>query len=288
VNRGATLGGILAYRGEVRDNIAQHRHTADWSFGSLLTYFSSNNNSHMSFSPFFRETRARLFLVLQSKISGTANKVQETYLLVCAEETKHPDIMSKVEHPTFYREDFVRALQENPEDFDLFGTTRCRGILTAMRRTVDSVKDLDPSHPNFAQHNKIATGLAHFFSFDPSKRASLGTKPSASKDIPHSHIIDLDVTKYQDCSEYRIFTGLIRKMPGFRTRETVEIVNVEDLTDAVEVLGMDDMTDKSEGLEVANDMGLTSMPAGKDKHIDILALDPVDLSHLGDVVIFDF
>jgi hypothetical protein len=288
VNRGATLGGILAFRGEIRENIAQHRHTADWSFGSLLAYFCSNNNSHMSFSPFFRETRARLFLVLQSKFSGTATKVQETYLLACAEETEHPDIMSKGEHPTFYREDFVRALQENPEDFDLFARRRCVGILTAMRRTVDSVKDLDPSHPNFAQYTKIATSLAHFFSHDPSLRPPLGTKPSAPEDIAHGDIIDLDVTKYQDCTEYCIFTGLIRKMPGFRTREMVEIVNVDDLTDAVDIMGMDDMTDKSEGIEEANDMGMTSMPAGKDKHIDILALDPVDLSHLGDVVMFDF
>jgi hypothetical protein len=104
----------------------------------------------MSFSPYFHETRARLFIALQAKFNGAATKVQDTYMQACAEENNHPEIVSKGEHPTFYREEFIHALQEQPEDFDLFSQTRGIGILKKMRDTISSVKDLDPDDPHFA------------------------------------------------------------------------------------------------------------------------------------------
>jgi hypothetical protein len=75
-------------------------------------------------------------------------------------------------------------------------------------------------------------------------------------------------------------------MPGFRTRETIDIFNVDDLIDEVDVLSMDDLDKRVEGMKVAEEIGLTTC-VKEAKPIDVLALNPVDLSHLGDVIMFD-
>lgn len=55
------------------------------SFESAFSYFASNSNEDLSFSSHFRQTRARLYLSAYAKFEGTATKVQELYMLACAE-----------------------------------------------------------------------------------------------------------------------------------------------------------------------------------------------------------
>jgi hypothetical protein len=250
----------------------------EWSFESALSYFASNTNECLSFSGHFRQSRARLYLCALAKFEGRANKVEDMYMLACAEQNGNARIKNRGFKPTHYRERFIHEVQKTPDDFKIFSRTRNDGILKDMHRLLDQWKAVDllfaPSDVRSQQVKAIGADLIEFF------ETPEPTRGSKSKNIPGidpQDVIELDVTKYQPfTSEYRIFTGLLKAMQGFRTYETVDIFVVDDLNDSFD------------GLKVAKDVGFVAAQGSGATALDLRTMPEVDLSRFGDVVTLNF
>jgi hypothetical protein len=278
VNSGATLAGALFYRGEVKDNIANHLPINEWSFETALAYFCTNVNENLSFSSYFRQTRARLYLCAKAKFENKASKVQEMYMLACAEENNNARIKSRGFKPTHYRERFIHDLQKAPDDFEVFPRNRNDGILKEMQRMMDGWRslgdDYDPNNTRHQQLSVIGSDLVEFFC---KSVPNGGPKPSNIPGVSSTDVIQLDVTKYQPyTTDYRIFTGLLRGMPGFRTYETIDLFPMDNLTDALD------------GLKVAKDIGLTLGQGSGSAPLDLMTMPEMDLSRFSDVVTLNF
>lgn len=150
-----------------------------------------------------------------------------------------------------------------------------------MNRLLNSWKevrdyDFNPNNPRHQQLAAIGKDLLEFFDNpDPTG----GPKPKNIPGIDPQDVIELDVTKYQPfTSDYRIFTGLLKAMQGFRTYDTVDLFVVDDLNDSFD------------GLKVAKEIGFVAAPlqGSGASALDLLTMPEVDLSRFGDVVTLNF
>lgn len=197
VNSGATLAGILFYRGEVKSNIKEQMPINEWDFSPALSYFCSNVNENLSFSSHFRQTRARLYLAATAKYESSATKMQDLYMVACAEERNSTHITKRGFKPTHYRERFIHDLQKSPDDFEIFTQNRYKGILKDMHKLIDGWKavqtDFDPSN---ARHRKLAQIGPDLVAFFETELRCGGDKPAGIPGVSPSDTISLDVTKY--------------------------------------------------------------------------------------------
>ncbi|KAI4702464.1 hypothetical protein J4E81_002828 [Alternaria sp. BMP 2799] len=280
VNMGATLAGVLFRRGEVKYNIKNRVPMGQWGFETALAYFCSNSNDNISFSSYFRQTRARLYLAAYAKYENRATNVQKVYMLACAEENGNKRIQDRGFKPTHYRERFIHELLQSPKDFDICTQNRNKAILKDMRQLVESWKSIEANFdPNNVRHQKLAEIGPALIEFFEAEHMVKDDKPDSIPGVSPTSVIELDVTKYQPfTADYRILTGLLKAMQGFRTYETVDILAVDDIAD-----GLD-------GLKVSNDIGMDVTPVEGPARpvLHVLTMPEVDLSRLGDVVTLNF
>ncbi|RMZ73851.1 hypothetical protein GMOD_00004649 [Pyrenophora seminiperda CCB06] len=240
VNKGATIAGILYYHCEIKSNFAKQIPIQQWSFEAVLAFFCSNTNKHLSFSTFFEATRARLYLSTYASYKKKATKVQEFYVMACAE---HNDNFSFTRHslkPTFYREQFIRELQKEPKDYEICTGTRNRGLLREQKRLINEWQAAQERlDPNDEQRYFLASvQLKEFFEGGP---RNPDPKPENIPGVSSTDVIMLDVAKYQPyTNEYHILAGLLKETQGVYTYGAVDAMS-DDVIDiqnanAVDVL----------------------------------------------------